>query len=170
MAAERIAPDTLITQTNLTGSITDIDDDPDSPDGNWLTADDDGTDTVCLVGFAAPVGTLSDGADLQEFKAFVRRAIPGGAQNPTVDLALFESGSLVRTISTGTTITNDSGELVTATWNASELAGDGSAAEFRLLGNRSGGPPAARRTVEIGAVEWNATVDDAGGRRRLLIT
>jgi hypothetical protein len=169
MAAERIAPDTLITQTNLTGSITDIDDDPDSPDGNWLTADDDGTDTVCLVGFAAPVGALTDGADLQEFKAQVRRSASGGT-DPDVDLALFESGSLVRTISTGTTITSDSGQIVTATWNANELAGDGTNAEFRILGNRSGGSPAGRRTVEIGAVEWNGTVDAVAGRRRLIIS
>ena len=169
MAAERIAPDTLITQTNLTGSITDIADDPDSPDGNWLTADDDGTDTVCLTGYAAPVGTLTDGADLQEFKAVVRRSATGGA-DPDVDLALFESGSLVRTISTGTVITSDSGQIVTATWNATELAGDGSNAEFHILGNRSGGTPSGRRTVEIGAVEWNATVDAAAGRRRLIIS
>ncbi len=169
MADERIAPDALITQTNLTGSITDIDDDPDSPDGNWLTADDDALDTICLVGFAAPVGTLADGADLQEFKAQVRRSASGG-NDPDVDLALFESGSLVRTISTGTTITSDTGQLVTATWNANELAGDGTNAEFRIFGNRSGGNPSLRRTVEIGAVEWNATVDAAAGRRRLIIS
>lgn len=166
MAAERIAPDTLITQTNLSGSITDIDDDPDSPDGNWLLEiAAPSVDTICLVGFASPVGTLTTGTGLQEFKAWVRRTVAIGANMPTVDLALYESGVLVRSISTGTTITSTTGVLVTAVWDSSELAGDGSNAEFEIIGQRNSGPPARRKTIEIGAVEWNATVDDAATRR-----
>ncbi|MHA1962276.1 MAG: hypothetical protein ACW99U_18890 [Candidatus Thorarchaeota archaeon] len=33
---ETLAPDTIATQTNLSGAVTDIDEPVDSPDGNWL--------------------------------------------------------------------------------------------------------------------------------------
>ncbi len=32
---------------------------------------------------------------------------------------------------------------------------DGSAVQLRVVGHRSGGNPSKRRTVEVGAVEWN---------------
>ncbi len=38
MAVERMVPDGITEQTNLTGALSAIQDDPDSPDGNWLTA------------------------------------------------------------------------------------------------------------------------------------
>lgn len=38
LATSRIAPDAILSQTNLTGSVSFIQDDPDSPDANWLTA------------------------------------------------------------------------------------------------------------------------------------
>lgn len=34
----RIAPDAILAQTNLTGAVSAIQDDPDSPDASWLTA------------------------------------------------------------------------------------------------------------------------------------
>lgn len=34
----RIAPDAILSQTNLTGAVSVVQDDPDSPDANWLTA------------------------------------------------------------------------------------------------------------------------------------
>ena len=35
---ERAAPDAILAQTGLTGAVAAIQDDPDSPDGSWLTA------------------------------------------------------------------------------------------------------------------------------------
>ena len=37
-AMERAAPDAILAQTGLTGAVTAIQDDPDSPDGSWLVA------------------------------------------------------------------------------------------------------------------------------------
>ena len=37
MATERQSPDALLVQTNLSGAVAAIQDDPDSPDANWLT-------------------------------------------------------------------------------------------------------------------------------------
>ncbi len=156
--AETIAPDGLLVQTNLTGSLTDIDDDPASPDGLWLNATDDGTDTVCRVSFASPSANLQTGAGLQTFRTWLRKSASGGT-DPTVAIELYESGSLVASLSTGTSITSESGQTVSATWDASSLAGiSGANVELRIVGSRSGGSPAGRRTVEVGAVAWDATV------------
>lgn len=46
--------------------------------------------------------------------------------------------------------------VVSATWDAALLGTpDGSAVELKVVGHRSGGNPNLRRTVEVGAVEWN---------------
>jgi hypothetical protein len=66
MAAQNLPPTSIETQTNLTGAVTAIDESPDSPDANWLTAS--GSSTL-RVGFAtptlAPVGT-------QTFRVYAR--------------------------------------------------------------------------------------------------
>jgi hypothetical protein len=38
---ESLSPDALLVQTNLSGTVSNIQDDPDSPDANWLTAIDE---------------------------------------------------------------------------------------------------------------------------------
>jgi hypothetical protein len=73
---ERIAPDTLAVQTNLTGSVTDIDDDPDSPDANWLTASGSST---CRTTFSTPTGNPNTGAGLQNFRVLLRKNATGPA-------------------------------------------------------------------------------------------
>jgi len=78
MATERQGPDVLLLQTNLSGVIADIQDDPDDPDANWLTYIANNVDTVCHVSFPAPTGNPTVGADLQEFKIWVRQQ-PDGA-------------------------------------------------------------------------------------------
>ena len=77
--------------------------------------------------------------------------------NPTYDLELWETGggSALATIASGVTLSSDTGTVVSGTWDAALLASaDGSAVELRIVGNRSGGNPNHRRTVEIGAAEW----------------
>lgn len=37
MATERQSPDAILELTNLSGVVGDIQDDPDNPNGNWLT-------------------------------------------------------------------------------------------------------------------------------------
>ena len=68
MATERKAPDVLLIQTNLSGAVTDIDEDPDSPGSDWLTYVSNNANTVCRVSFPTPTGNPNEGADLQEFK------------------------------------------------------------------------------------------------------
>ena len=156
MATETLAPEALLDQTNLTGTVADIDDDPDSPDGNWLTEVDDGDDSICRVSFPSPSGNLTTGAGLQEFRAWIRRSQTAGGNDPTVDLELYEAGTLVTQISLGTTVTSTTGVILAGTWDASALAAvSGVDVECRIVGHRSGGAPGSRRTIEVGAVEWN---------------
>ena len=65
---ELLYPDAILTQTNLTGSVTDIDEDPASPDANWLTG---GGAVVLRVSFPTPTSNLVSGFE-QQFKVRVR--------------------------------------------------------------------------------------------------
>jgi len=162
MAAERQPPDTLIVQTNLSGAVTDIDEDPDSAGGDWLTAVDDALDTIMRVSFPTPTGDPNVGAGLQEFRFWVRVGSEAGGNTPTLDVALWEDGSLNTSLQTAISITSYTGEIVSVTWDATLLGtADGSLVECFAQGQRSGGSGANRRTVEFGAVEWN--VDYSAG-------
>ena len=156
MATERESPDGLLQQDNLSGSLSDIQDDPDFPDGNWLTYITNNVDTVCRVSFPTPTGNPTGGADLQQFKIWVRRK--PGTGIPQVQMNLYENGIDKGIILALTNVNSATGELFSATWNANLLGtADGSLVECRIFGDAVGGAPAARCTVEIGAVEWNVT-------------
>lgn len=157
MAQERLAPDALLLQTNLAGALADIDEDPDSPDGSWLTADSNNSDSVAAVSFPTPTDTPSTGAGLQEFRIWARTT-PNGS---TVSYSIYlrENGTRINggsAIATGS-ISSTSGEIISATWDASLLGtADGSLVECEAEFKKTGGPPNSRTTGELGAVEWNA--------------
>jgi len=135
---ERQSPDALM-QTNLTGAVSDIQDDPDNlPDANWLTAVDHGLDTVCRVSFPTPTGNPTTGAGSQNFKIWVKRST--ALSTPTVYMDLYESGGFIANTSlTATSVTSDSGELFTGTWDAGSLGTeDGSAVEAYVYGTKAG--------------------------------
>ena len=147
-----LIPDTLLQQDNLTGALSTIQDDPDSPDANWMTALDNNTTSLVRVGFPTPSNTLS-GA--QEFKALVRKM--GGTGSPSAFVGLFENGTFVSDNS-GDSITGDT--IITHSWDASAISNPANV-ECRVYGSPSGGGPSVRAALEVGAIEWNAVV--AGG-------
>lgn len=64
----RLAPDAILAQTNITGVLSNITDDPDSNDANWMT----GTGAVDMrVSFPTPAANLVPGRP-QEFRVRVR--------------------------------------------------------------------------------------------------
>ena len=92
MSDQRLPPSDIILQTNLTGSLSDIQDDPDSPDSNWLTAPNNVT-TVLLVNFDTPDDDLQSGTDTQEFRVLVRKtATNNDSSTDTVTVYLYEAG------------------------------------------------------------------------------
>lgn len=151
MAQEREAPDAILEIANLQGSVTDIQDDPDSPDGNWLTAIANNVDSIVRVSFPTPSGNPKVGANLQEFRALVRKY--GGTGTPTARIELYENGVLLRA---GADINITGPTVIAFLWNANEIGTpDGSLVECRVFGDSVGGAPAVRATIEVGAVEWN---------------
>jgi len=155
MATERQAPDVLISSTGVTGTIADIDEDPDTPDGAWLVATSNNVNTDALVSFPSPTGDPTNGANNQEFKAWVKRNAASGAVDPVFRIDLYENGTLV-TSGTDQTVTSNTGELFTFNWNSVNLGtADGSLVEAFLVGTKSGGSPANRSSVDFGAIEWN---------------
>jgi hypothetical protein len=147
--------DAVVSSTNLTGAtVENLDDDPDAPDANWATKTTV-ADTSLRVGFPTSPGDPTPGADLQEFRVLLRKDAAGG-NDPTYDIELWETGggAPLGTLISGATLSSDTGEVVSAAWDASLLgSADGSAVEVMVVGYRSGGNPSKRRTVEVGAVE-----------------
>ena len=159
---EAVVLDAVVSSTNLSrATVANLDDDPDAPDADWATAVDGKLDTDLRTGFATPSQAPSLGPGLQEFRVLLRKDATGG-NDPTYDIELWETGggAALATLLSGATLSSDSGEVVSVTWDASLLgSADGSAVELRIVGNAPGGNPNNKRTVEVGAIEWNAKLD-----------
>src|SRR5210317_1772576 len=144
------------TITGLTGAYTDVDEDPHAPDGNWLISS--GSNGTMLASFATPSGNLTTGAGLQLFEILMRRDIASsGSGTPTVDIWLYENGSPVGAspLLTGASITSDTGEIISVTWDASTLA-DVSGANVEIFCDfKKGGGGPNERNGEIGAIAWD---------------
>lgn len=178
---ETLAPESESdTTTNLTGDVAgdcdsvdcfdDVNDDPDSPDGTWAVADSNNVNTSLVLDFPTPTGSPTTGADKQTFKCWVREEHPSQSGTPNGRVELWENGTLVRAgDDTGLTTT---GEMVSMTWDASELAtSDGSLVQVAFIGTKSGGSPGARNSSSLDACEWNVeyTAGGGGGTRRVLV-
>lgn len=159
MATERLAPDVILEMSNLTGVVGDIQDDPDSPDGNWLTASGNNVNTDVRVSVPTPTGNPTVGADVQEFRVLFRQYDENQGKAPEGRIELWENGILVRA---GSDVSVPGGGIVVSfTWNASELGtADGSLVEIKVVGTKSGGSPGNRNSTEVGAIEWNVVYDE----------
>lgn len=185
MATERQEPDVLVASTGLTGTVSDIQADPDSKSwtaGANLRATSNNVSTDIHCSFPDPTGDLNTGAGLQEFRILLRPFDSGQTGDPDwrVELWEFESStwSLVRAGS-NTQILNDAGDTVVSfSWDAAELTTvSGANVGIKVFGIKTGGAPGVRNTIDFGAVEWNVdySADEAeapecagihyGGRR-----
>lgn len=173
---ERQAPDTEDTQANMVGDtagacssndcVIDVDDDPDSPDGNWARPTGNNVNVQMSLTFPTPTGSPTVGADLQEFKCWVAESDPSQGGTPQARIELWENGALVRAGSDSDVTGAGAGEMRTLTWNANELGtADGSLVEVNFVGTKSGGSPGNRNSVDLGACEWNVTYTAGGGGR-----
>ena len=137
MTTERKSPDgTTFTLVELSGAYTDVDDDPDSPDGLWLIASGNNVNTSVLASFPTPTGNPTVGVGLQEFRVLVRQFDEGQSGTPTARIELWENGGLIRAGS-DTPVTTG-GVILSFTWNANELAtADGSLVECKVVGTKA---------------------------------
>lgn len=154
-----MAPDAVLASTNVTGAIVaNLDDDPDSPDLDWAVATSNNVSTDVRTSFGTPTGPLTPGAGVQEFRVLVRKNTLSGTGTPTARIELWENGSLI-SASGETNVTSSVGQVISYTWNASGRTP--SQIEAKVIGTASGGSPAVRASVDIGAVEWNADVSSS---------
>lgn len=135
----------------LTGSGTGLRSHASSGTGTISALTGSGTgvkDTWLLVSFDTPTTSPTVGTDLQAFRVLVRKT---DTANPTVDVALYEDGAFVATLVSGTSVTSDTGQTVTATWDAALLSDPtGADVECYVYGHSNG-----VSQVEIGAIAWD---------------
>ena len=152
-ATAPVAPTAVLEQTNLTGSLADIDDDPDAPDAAWMIATANTVNTSVRTGFPTPANAPSG---VQTFKAQVRKR--GGSATPTARIDLYENGAL-RASGQAVNVSSTTGQLVTQTFNlgAVSLADPtGAGVEARVVGTFAGNG-GNRASVDVGAVRWHET-------------
>lgn len=155
MAQQRIVVDAILSADNMTGTIGDIDDDPDSPDANWVTADSTADSTFHGSFSAVNAGNTLDGT--QEFRVQIRRNAAAGGNDPDIAVWLYEAGSAVSTIYTTANL-SDATAVIAGTWETASLTDQtGADVEIWIDIGRSGGTPSGRRVIDIGAIEWNAS-------------
>lgn len=146
-----MAPTALLVQTGLTGAVTAIDEDPDSPGVDWLTTSSN-TTTVCRVSFGTPADSLNDGAGQQNFRVLVRKTAQ--STDPTATVRLFVNGVDTAEVVASTTISSTTGVVLSGTWTSSGISA--ADVECQVTGTPGSGSPGNRASVEVGAIEWNA--------------
>ena len=158
MATELLLPDAVVTSSNLNASIGDLDEGVDNFDGVYATTQGSNGNTLLVLSFPTPSGSLTSGAGLQTFRARVRKNASGG-NTTTVRFEIYENGSPVGTVSGDTTISSTTGVDISFTWDSSVLANvDGSGVEIGIAqqSGGQGGPPGNRRWIEVDTADWTA--------------
>lgn len=155
MAIVRYSPNTILATDNYTGAVTNIQDDPDAPDANWISPTDPTFNGSFRVGFANPTKGPKGGAGLQEFRCRFRTT--GTGSNPgSVSVDLYENGVLRATLLPATAISSTAGIVYSLTWDSSILTDQtGAGVELLFTNTSSGGKATGRESVAVGAVEWN---------------
>jgi hypothetical protein len=141
-AGETVLPGALLASSNLRDSglttppadLSDLTDDPGSPDADWWTAVSPSAATEARWSFASPTSGIPEG--VQTIRLWLRKTTGGGT--PTVDIELWESGSFVATLLDDYAITSTTGQLVEATFDlpgSPALLADptGAGVEIRLV-------------------------------------
>jgi hypothetical protein len=163
MAQENLAPDAILTITDCSpNDVTYVQDDPDSPDANWIVADNNNVAPFLSLSFPTPVGTLTGGANVQTVQVLVRQFDEGQSGTPRVDIDVIDGtdDDIVGHIGSPNNVPTG-GVLFNITFNADEVI-DPANLRVEITATKTGGGPGARNTVDIGAVQWEAIVDETG--------
>jgi len=152
---ETIYPDSLLAATTgwTTANITQIDE---AENNDWLTNDGATDPQILHVSFPSPSGNLEEGAGLQTFRIYARRNQTNAV--PTMDVYVYESGSLLLTLATAVNI-DTTGSAYTYTWDATNLTTiSGADVEAYFQFTTSGGGP-NETWVDVDSVSWTAAVN-----------
>jgi len=77
-------------------TVANLDEDPDGPGTDWATASGNNANHNGHFSFGTPTQPLTSGADLQEFRASVRKDTGCGSGTPSARIELWQSGGSVR--------------------------------------------------------------------------
>ena len=169
MATETLAPDTIESSTNLSGTVSDIQDDPATPDTNWLDAPDIDADTAINLSFPDASGTLTTGTDLQTFRIRVGGSHSTGSRTPdALKFDLYEGATFrtelynVNNPSIVATGDGTGGTVISMNWNAADLSSQAASTDVRLVMTCTADshPPAAETTCDVLSCAWDV---DYGG-------
>jgi hypothetical protein len=155
MATETLLPDALLENSGW-GSIAfaDIDEDPDSPDGNWAVASSNNNATIARVSFPTPTGNP---VGIQTFKMYVRQFSGTQSGTPQARIDLYENGSLLAS-GTDQDVTSTTGQMLSQDFDLTGITladPTGASIEARFVGTQSGGSPGARNSTDLGAINWD---------------
>lgn len=115
-----IAPTSNQLQTNITGNVTDIDEDTYAPDGVFQPATALGAATTLRVRFPTPGHNLTAGANIQTFRV-LGKLKTGETAPRTVTLSLYQAGVLKATLSSASITVVNTNVIFHGFWNASSL-------------------------------------------------
>lgn len=128
---QTISPDAIAASTNISGEVAAVQDDPDAPDGTWLTATSATAATDLRVTFPLPDGPLTP-ASTQTFRYLVRKT--AGAPTPTLTAELREANALRKTFATNTPVTSTTGAVLQGDWTDADVVDTlGTDIELRLV-------------------------------------
>jgi hypothetical protein len=156
-----VLPTQVLTATNLNADINNLNEGVDNFNNIYATNAGASAQTFLRLSLPKPVNaTLTPGANLQTFRARVRKNASGG-NTSTVRLEVRQNNTLLAN-SANFTITSTTGENISFTWDASILSSlEGENVEIAIA-QQDGGTsiffPANRRWIEIDAADWVSNV------------
>lgn len=164
------APNAIVSSTNITGTVTNVDEAIDSPDGNIIEPTNKANSWEVHFGWAALSVTPKLGSHMGQIVLRMKRNFTGaGADNPltypklTIDLQ--QSGGTVRALGTrAVTSTDTNGQIFIYTFDFSELAApDGSNIEVGVTctsgTSASGGQYATLESIALYYEDENQSLD-----------
>ncbi len=142
-----------------------LDDDPDSPGGDWCTADTNNTSWTFTFTFDTPASALDTSTDAQVIDYYVRQFDEAQTGEPTVQMTIYDGVACadIHEAGTPTTITAAGYPAkITDTWTA---AGISAAADVcvQVTCTKTGGAGGVRNSCDIDAIEWDVTYSAATG-------
>lgn len=142
---------------------TTIDDDPDSPGGDWCTADVCDSSSVATwsfrVGFSTPTNNPSTATDAQTFAFYTRRCnATAGNGAPTITVDYYCNSTQVEAGVAKDSSTTGSLHTDVYTHNTGSCAADGSDVEAHIVNTPyTSGSPGGRKSSDFDAIEWRVT-------------
>ena len=155
-----------------TNAYATLDDDPDSPGGDWCTADNNNTSWTFMFTMDDPSGALDNSADAQVIEYYVQSFDEGQSADPDIQMSIYDTTTVAcDTLHEAGTLTSitDAGfpAKITDTWTSAGLSSPNDVC-VEIVCTKTGGSPGARNSCNIDALEWDVTLGAAGDQMMVI--